>query len=97
MRRFRLDKLLQEIYPQVGEIWKYTAFPAGTLPEVLVKQLPQKFYSFSSKANDKAKAAIYKCIKAGKDCTVCSVLWVVELDASNTSPTFGAVWRGCNG
>eukprot|EP00974_Lingulodinium_polyedra_P044114 4234064-Lingulodinium_polyedra.AAC.1 len=83
MKRFRLDKLLKEVYPQAGEIWKYTAFPAGTLPKVLVKKNPQQSHSFYSKANEKA---IYKFINAAKDCTMCSLLWIVKLSSSGTPP-----------
>ena len=86
MKRFRLDKLLKEVYPQVGEIWKYTAFPAGTLPKVLVKKHPDQCISFHSKANDKEKEAIYKFIKAAKDCTMCSPLWTVKLSSPVTPP-----------
>ena len=37
-QRFRLDKLMKEVCPTVGEIWKYTPFPPGTLPTVLVNK-----------------------------------------------------------
>ena len=46
-------KLIKEVCPAVGEIWKYTPFPAGTLPAVLVKKDPQKSYGFLSKAKEK--------------------------------------------
>ena len=35
--RHRLDKLLQEVCPHVGDGWKHTAFPPGTLPTLLAR------------------------------------------------------------
>ena len=84
MKRYRLDKLLKEVYPQAGEIYKHKEFPAGTLPKVLVKNNPQTTYSFYSKA--KEKEAIHKFINAAKDCTLCSVFWIVKLSSSSTPP-----------
>ena len=39
-----MKKLIKEVCPTVGKIWKYAPFPAGTLPAVLVKKDPQKSY-----------------------------------------------------
>ena len=37
MNRHRLDKLLQEVCPHVGDGWKHTAFSPGTLPTFLAR------------------------------------------------------------
>ena len=76
MKRHRLDKLLKEVCPQVGEIWKYTAFPPGTLPKVLVKKQPQHVYNFVSKSAQ--KDTIHKFIHLGRTATSCSLLWIVK-------------------
>ena len=76
MKRLKLDKLMKEVCPQVAEIWKYTPFPAGTLPKVLVKKEPQKSYGFMSKAPD--KEIFYKIIKLARACTSVSVVWILK-------------------
>ena len=60
-------KLIKEVCPAVGEIWKYAPFPAGTLPAVLVKKDPQKSYGFLSKA--KEKDHIHKIVRLAQECT----------------------------
>ena len=74
-KRYRLDKLIKEVCPTVGEIWKYAPFPAGTLPAVLVKKDPQKSYGFLSTA--KEKDHIHKIVRLAQECTNISVLWVL--------------------
>ena len=74
-KRYRLDKLIKEVCPTVGELWKYAPFPAGTLPKVLVKKDPQKSYGFLS--NAKEKDHINKIVRLTQQCTNISVLWVL--------------------
>ena len=81
MKRYRLDKLMKEVTPQVAEIWKYTAFPPGSLPKVLVKKQPQHVYNFVSKSAQ--KEAIHKLIHLGRSATSCSLLWIVKAGGKN--------------
>ena len=83
-KRYRLDKLIKEVCPTVGEIWKYAPFPAGTLPAVLVKKDPQKSYGFLSKA--KEKDHIHKIVQLAQECTNILVLWVVEEKSGRLEP-----------
>ena len=83
-KRFRLDKLMKEVCPTVGEIWKYAPFPAGTLPAVLVKKDPQKSYGFLSKA--KEKDHIHKIVRLAQKCTNISVLWVLGENFGRLDP-----------
>ena len=76
MKRHRLDKLLKD-YPKVGEVWKYTPFPAGTTPKVLVKKAPQHVHGFASKSVQ--KEIIHKFIAAARNCTTVSLLWILRL------------------
>ena len=83
-KRYRLDKLIKEVCPTVGEIWKYAPFPAGTLPAVLVKKDPQKSYGFLSKA--KEKDHIHKIVRLAQECTNISVLWVLGENFGRLDP-----------
>ena len=74
-KRYRLEKLIKEVCPNVGKIWMYAPFPAGTLPAVLVKKDPQKSFVFLSKA--KEKDHIHKIVRLAQECTNISVLWVL--------------------
>ena len=76
MKRYKLDKLLKELCPAVGDIWKCVPFPAGALPKVLVKKEPQKRYGFISKAAE--KDLHYKIIKLARSCTSVSVMWILK-------------------
>ena len=84
MKKHRLDKLLKEVYPQTGEIWRYTPFPPGTLPKMLVKKTPQQPCSFISKAPEKDH--IHKCIQLAGNCSTCSLVWIVKLAPQHTPP-----------
>ena len=83
-KRYRLDKLIREVCPTVGEIWKYAPFPAGTLPAVLVKKDPQKSLVFLSKA--KEKDHIHKIVRLAQECTNISVLWIVKNKSGRLEP-----------
>ena len=74
-KRYRLKKLIKDVCPKVGEIWKYAPFPAGTSPAVLVKKDSQKSYGFLS--NAKEKDHIHKIVQLAQECTNISVLWVL--------------------
>lgn len=76
MKRYKLDKLLKELCPTVGDIWKYVPFPAGALPKVLVKKEPMKSYGFVSKATE--KDVHHKIIKLARSCTSVSVMWILK-------------------
>ena len=76
MKRQRLDKLLKE-HSKVAEVWKYTPFPAGTIPKVLVKKAPQQVYGFASKSAQ--KQSIHKFVAAARNCTTASLLWILKL------------------
>ena len=64
------------IVQRCREIWKYVAFPLGTLPKVLVKQQPHQVYNFVPKSTQ--KSAIHRFIHSGRAATSCSLLWIVK-------------------
>ena len=76
MKRHRLDKFLKEVTSNVGEIWKYVPFPAGTLPKMLVKKNPQASYFFTSTSSGKEN--IHKLVEAASTLTSCSLLWMLK-------------------
>ena len=49
-----------------------------------MKKDPHQTYSFISKAT--YQAVIHKLIKAAKDCTTCSLLFIVKLSTTSTGP-----------
>ena len=83
-KRYRLDKLIKEVCPTVGELWMYAPSPAGTLPAVLVKKDPQKSLVFLSKA--KEKDHIHKIVWLAQECTTISVLWVLKKRSARLEP-----------
>ena len=83
-KRYRLDKLIKEVCPTVGEIWKYAPFPAGAWPTVLVKKDPTKNHSFLSKATEKEH--IHKVVRLAQETTSISVLWVLEKKSARLDP-----------
>ena len=83
-KRYRLDKLINEVCPTVGEIWNYAPFPAGTLPEVLVNKDPQKSYGFQSEA--KEKDHIHEIVQLAQKCTNIDVLWILKETPGRLEP-----------
>ena len=83
-KRYRLDKLIKEVCPTVGKIWKYAPFPAGTLPEVLVNKDPQKSYGFLSEA--KEKDHIHEIVQLAQKCTNIDVLWILKETPGRLEP-----------
>ena len=79
-----MKKLVKEVCPNVGKIWMYAPFPAGTLPVVLVKNDPQKSLVFLSKA--KEKDHIHKIVQLAQECTTISVLWIVKNKSGRLEP-----------
>ena len=83
-KRYRLEKLIKEVCPNVGEICKYAPFPAGAWPTVLVKKDPTKNHSFLSKATEKEH--IHKVVRLAQETTSISVLWVLEKKSARLDP-----------
>ena len=83
MQRFRMDKLLKEGCPTVGDVWKCVPFPAGMLPKILVKKEPQKSYGFVSR--DKNKDDIHNAIHLARSCVGLSALWILKATPQKTS------------
>ena len=79
-----MKKLIKEVCPTVGKIWKYAPLPAGTLPAVLVKKDPQKSQVFLSRA--KEKDHIHKIVRLAQECTNISVLWIVKNKSGRLEP-----------
>ena len=83
-KRYRLEKLIKEVCPNVGEIWKYAPFPAGAWPTVFVKKDPTKNHFFLSKATEKEH--IHKVVRLAQETTSISVLWVLEKKSARLDP-----------
>ena len=82
--RYRFDKLMKEVHPTTQEVWKYTPFPAGTLPKMMVKKSPESSYFFVSTAP--AKKTIHELIDKARALTTCSMLFIVKAQGDKVLP-----------
>ena len=73
-----LDKYIQDGH-ETKCVWKYTEFPPGTMPKVLVKEHEKKTYQFDSKGED--KDVILTAVEACRSLQCASLVWVMRHNA----------------
>ena len=75
-KKMKLDKYIKEVRPETQSIWKYTSFPPGHVPKVLVKDDPDKSYGFASTPEQKKE--IEASVDLARQLKGATLLWVMK-------------------